>query len=175
MRMQRSVLGATRTEVSVLGLGAGALGEARVSAAEAEALLETALECGVTLVDTARSYGLSEERIGTFARRGELVIWTKGGYGVEGVPDWTPEAVRRGVEGALLRMRLERVDVFHLHSCPLQTAQREDLVEVLERAREAGKIGIAAYSGENEALEWCVGSGRFGSVQCSVNVFDQGA
>ncbi|MCY7316853.1 MAG: aldo/keto reductase [Rubrivivax sp.] len=39
-------------------------------------------------------------------------------------------------------------------------------------AREQGKIGIAAYSGENEALLWAVGSGLFGGVECSVNLFD---
>lgn len=37
----------------------------------------------------------------------------------------------------------------------------------------AGKVRVAAYSGENEALAWAVPSGAFGSVQCSVNVCDQ--
>jgi len=47
-------------------------------------------------------------------------------------------------------------------------------VDALERAREKGKIRVAAYSGENEALRWALASGRFGGVECSVNLFDQG-
>ena len=38
----------------------------------------------------------------------------------------------------------------------------------------AGKVRVAAYSGENDALWWAVSSGLFGSVQCSVSAVDQG-
>lgn len=165
-------------DVSPLGLGAGALGDARLGEREAEVLLATAIDEGVSLIDTARSYGLSEERIGRYvgahaSRRARVAISTKGGYGVEGEADWTPRAVERGIDEALVRLRTGCIDVFHFHSCPLDVAQQEDLLGALERAREAGKIRAAAYSGENEALAWAVASGRFQVVQCSVNVFDQ--
>jgi len=130
----------------------------------------------VTLIDTARSYGVSEERIGRYlggARRERVVLASKGGYGASGVPDWTCEAVSRGIDEALARLRTDRIDVFHLHSCPLETLRREDILDALARARDAGKIRVCAYSGENEALAWAVDSGRFGSVECSVSPFDQ--
>ncbi|PYE56264.1 aldo/keto reductase [Deinococcus yavapaiensis] len=167
--------GKTGLKVSVLGLGAGQVGAEQLPEADAERLLHEALDLGVTLIDTARGYGLSEERIGKYlsSRRGEFVLSTKGGYGIEGVEDWTPDAVRLGVERALRVMRTDVLDVFHLHSPPLHTLQREDLLAELDRARERGQIRVAAYSGENQELRWAVDSGRFGSVETSVNFADQ--
>ncbi len=169
-------LGATGLNVSALGLGAGALGDERLSDSDAEALLRTSLDLGITLIDTAVSYGVSEQRIGRFltpALRERVVLSTKGGYSAAGAPDWTPEAIALGIEQALVRLRTDRLDIFHFHSCPLEVARRDDLLEALARARTAGKIRVAAYSGENEALAWAVACGHFGSVQCSVNLFDQ--
>jgi aryl-alcohol dehydrogenase-like predicted oxidoreductase len=169
--------GSSGIEVSRLGLGAGGLGDMSLSEREAERLLLGAVDRGVTFFDAARSYGAAEERIGRYlgARRGEVVLSTKGGYGIPGVSDWTGDAVRRGIDDALGRMRTDRIDVFHLHSCPAEVLARDDILGALSEARTAGKIRVAAYSGENEALWRAVESGAFGSVQCSVNLFDQRA
>ena len=58
---------------------------------------------GVNLIDTARGYGLSEERIGRHLahRRQDFLLSTKVGYGVEGLPDWTYDCIVGGVERAL--------------------------------------------------------------------------
>ena len=167
--------GNTGLEVSALGLGAGSLGEEHVPDEVASELLNTALDAGITLIDTARSYGSSEERIGRYVshRRDEILLSTKGGYGVEGVPDWTGQAITLGIERALVTMKTDRIDVFHLHSCPVEVAMRDDILGALDRARQDGKIIVAAYSGEGEALSRAVRAGRFGSVECSVNLFDQ--
>jgi aryl-alcohol dehydrogenase-like predicted oxidoreductase len=163
--------------VSRLGLGCGGLGEARVSEAEAERLVLGALELGVSFFDAARSYGLAEERLGRIlgSRRDDVVLSTKGGYGVAGVEDWTAAVITRGIEEACGRLRTECIDVFHLHSCPVDVMLREGLLDALGRARDAGKIRVAAYSGDNDGLAWAVGSTAFAAVQCSVNVFDQHA
>ncbi|MCC6132359.1 MAG: aldo/keto reductase [Acidobacteria bacterium] len=173
--MQRRELGKTGLEVSILGLGAGQIGNPELSEAEAARLLHGALDLGINLVDTARGYGLSEERIGRHlsARRQDFVLSTKVGYGVPGVPDWTPECIRLGIDLALETLRTDRLDVVHLHSCPLDVLREAGVVEALGRAVEAGKVRVAAYSGENEALEWAVNSGEFGSIECSVNFCDQ--
>jgi aryl-alcohol dehydrogenase-like predicted oxidoreductase len=138
-------------------------------------LLEAALDCGVTLFDTARSYGLSEERIGRAlaGRRSQYLLSTKVGYGVPGFEDWTGPCVAAGIDLALSNLKTDVLDVVHLHSCPLETLRRGDVVEALARAVGAGKVRVAAYSGENEPLEWAVFSGAFGSVQTSVNACDQ--
>jgi aryl-alcohol dehydrogenase-like predicted oxidoreductase len=161
---------------SMIGLGAGPLGEASMSAAEAERLVGVALDLGVTVFDTARSYGDSEVRLGRAigARRREVVLVTKGGYGVAGVPDWTGEAVRRGVDEALVRLGTDVIDVFLLHSCGLAILERGEVVEALLRAREAGKVRMVGYSGEGDALAWAAARREtFSALECSLSPFDQ--
>ena len=165
--MDRVPFGTTGLTVSRLGLGCGGLGETRVSDADAERLVLGALDLGVTFFDAARSYGLAEERLGRIlgSRRDEVVLSTKGGYGVEGVEDWTGPVLTRGIDEACARLRTDRIDVFHLHSCPVDVMHRDGLLDALARARDAGKIRVAAYSGDNEGLAWAVGSTAFGSVE----------
>lgn len=175
--MERIAFGTTGLLVSRLGLGAGPLGDPALDDAEAERLLHGALDLGVALIDTAPSYGLSEERIGRYlaGRRREFVLATKLGYGVPGVPDWTAPCVAQGIDLALSRLRSERIDVALLHSCPAAVAVREDILRALEDARAAGKIGTCGYSGDNEPLEAAIGCGRFGAIEASVNIVDQHA
>jgi aryl-alcohol dehydrogenase-like predicted oxidoreductase len=163
--------------VSVLGFGAGHVGSPDLSEQDAAALLNGVLDAGINLIDTAPSYGVSEERIGRHlhGRRHEFVLSTKCGYGVPGVEDWTPECITRGVDLALGRLRTDVLDVVHFHSCPVETLQRPGLIEALVRAVEAGKVRSAAYSGDNAALEYALGTGAFTTVQTSVNLFDQRA
>jgi aryl-alcohol dehydrogenase-like predicted oxidoreductase len=169
--------GQTGLTVSVLGLGAGQIGAESLDEGAVGRLLNTALDLGITLIDTARSYGLSEERIGRHLahRRSEFTLSTKVGYGIPGHEDWTAGVIDTGIDAALQRLRTEHIDIVHLHSCDLATLQRGEVAEALVRAREKGKIGTAAYSGENDALSWAVRSGLFGGVECSVNLFDQGS
>ncbi len=173
----RRAFGSTGLSVPALGLGGGALGDPRLSDGDAEALLAAALEMGVALIDTARSYGASEDRIGRFlpGRRDEVVLSTKVGYGIEGFADWTGPCVAAGIDAALRRFGTDRIDIVHLHSCPLEVLQQGDVVDALLVAVRAGKVLVPAYSGENEALEWAADSGRFGGLQASVNLLDQAA
>jgi aryl-alcohol dehydrogenase-like predicted oxidoreductase len=167
--------GSTGLRVSAVGLGAGQIGERDVSERDAEAVLRGALDLGVTLIDTAHSYGSSEERIGRHlhARRSEFVLSTKGGAGVEGHADWSAGAVSATLEQSLRATRSERIDVFHLHSCPTDVLERGDLQDVLDAAAVAGKVGVVAYSGDNGPLAFAAGSGRFGSIETSVSIADQ--
>jgi aryl-alcohol dehydrogenase-like predicted oxidoreductase len=169
--------GRTGLRVSALGLGAGQIGDPALDDREVEALVLGAIDLGVTLVDTARSYGCSEERLGRIlgARRDRVVISTKVGYGVDGVPDWTGECVRRGIDDALTRLRVPVIDIVHLHSCPAHVLRESDVVPALEQARAAGKIRVAAYSGDNADLDAALALGVFGAIQTSLNLCDQRA
>ncbi len=159
-----------------LGLGAGPLGDAALDDDAARAVVHAALDEGLTLFDTARGYGSSEERLGRLLEgRRDVVVATKGGYGVDGAEDWTREAVRLGVDRALRLLRVEAIGVFFLHSCPLSTLHRDEILLELDRAMQAGKILARGYSGDGEALAWAARSGRFDAVECSVNVVDQEA
>lgn len=168
-------LGRTGLEVSAVGFGTGGLGDPALPEREAERLLLGALDLGINLFDTAPSYGLSEERIGRILgpHRKDVVLSTKGGYGVPGILDWTGEVIPAGIEQALRRLRTDVIDLYHLHSCPLEVLRREPILEAVTRAVQEGKIRAAAYSGENEALAFAIESGRFAVVQTSVNLCDQ--
>jgi aryl-alcohol dehydrogenase-like predicted oxidoreductase len=173
--MQQHPLGATGLRVSTLGFGAMHLNDERTSEADAARLLNQVLDLGITLIDTARGYGLSEERIGRHLahRRSEFVLSTKIGYGIAGVPDWTAECIYAGVDAALARLRCEVLDIVHLHSCPLPVLQQGEVVDALQRCQQAGKLRVAAYSGDNAELAWALSSGAFGSVQTSISLCDQ--
>lgn len=170
-------LGATGLDVPILGLGAGILGDPALDEALAGRLLNEAIDLGLSLVDAAPGYGIAEQRIGHHLahRRQEFVLSTKLGYGIEGVPDWTGETITRGIDRALAVMKTERLDIALLHSCPAETLRRDDIAAALADAVASGKVGVAGYSGENEALDLALESRRYGTLMASVNVFDQGA
>jgi len=173
--MHTHLYGNSGLEVSALGFGAGHIGSPQMSEDEAGTLLNRALDRGITLIDTARGYGLSEERIGRHLswRRGDFVLSSKGGYGVEGVPDWSAECILRGVEQALERLQTDHLDIFHLHSCPQETLERAELWDALEEVKNRGQVRTVAYSGENADLAYALENTPVGGVQTSVNLFDQ--
>lgn len=164
-------------EVSVLGLGAGPLGDERLDEAEVERLIRGALDLGVTLFDTAPSYGVSETRLGTYLTqdRKRVVLSTKLGYGVPAVPDWTGACIREGVDAALRKLRTDWLDVAHLHSCPPGTLEREDVLRALQDAVDSGKVRVAAYSGDGDGLRAARSLPVFGAFQFSHNLVDQEA
>jgi aryl-alcohol dehydrogenase-like predicted oxidoreductase len=173
--MIQNNLGHTGLKVSALGFGAMHINDERTTEAEAGALLNHVLDEGINLIDTARGYGLSEERIGRHIahRRAEFVLSTKVGYGVEGVPDWTYDCIVQGVERALRLMKTDWLDIVHLHSCPLHVLQQGDVTRALNDCRAAGKLRVAAYSGDNAEVDFAIESGAFGSLQTSVSLCDQ--
>ena len=173
--MERRKFGKTGLEVSILGFGAMHIGNANVDDATAERMLNEVLDLGINLIDTARAYGQSERRIGQYLshRRSEFLLSTKVGYDVEWHPDWTYEAVTIGIDQALRLMQTDYIDIVHLHSCSLDILEKGDVIRGLEQKKQEGKVRVIAYSGENEALKYAISTGRFDSIQASVNICDQ--
>lgn len=169
--------GDTGLRVSALGFGAGHIGSSDLSEAEAGRLLNGVVDLGINLIDTARGYGLSEERIGRHlaVRRDEVVLSTKVGYGIPGHADWTPGIIGAGVSAALERLRTDRIDIVHLHSCPRETLENGGVLEALQAEVKAGRVRVAAYSGDNDALAVACVSGLALSLQTSINIVDQWA
>jgi pyridoxine 4-dehydrogenase len=114
---------------------------------EARAVLRRAVELGVDFIDTADSYGpeVSEELIAEALHPypDGLVIATKGGMRRTGPGVWPrdarPERLRECCEGSLRRLRLERIDLYQLHS-PDPKVPLEDSMGALRELQEAGKI-----------------------------------
>lgn len=166
--------GTSSINVSALGYGAGHIG-GDMDEDRAGELLNRIVDMGINLIDTARGYGLSEERIGRHLswRRKDIVISTKVGYGVEGCEDWTYECIIRGVERALGMMRTDYIDIVHLHSCPAETLRRGDVTAALTKCVADGRVRCAAYSGDNEDLAAAMDSGVFSGFEASLNICDQ--
>jgi len=167
--------GNTNLKVSAIGFGAGEIGDFAVSEKDSENILNTVLDLGINLIDTARGYFESEERIGKYIshRRDEFILSTKVGYSIEGYADWSYDIILAGVDKALELMKTDYIDIVHLHSCDLNTLQRGEVIEALHKTIEQSKVKIVAYSGENEELKFAVDSNSFGSIQTSVNICDQ--
>ncbi len=161
--------------VSVLGYGAGHIGGNELSEKEIEILLNEIVDRGINFFDTARGYGMSEERIGKYLskKRDKLIYSTKVGYGIEGYQDWTYECITEGVNTALKNLKTDYIDVVHLHSCDLDTLKYGEVIGSLVDAQKEGKIKLIAYSGENQELEYALNLDIFDVIQTSVNIFDQ--
>lgn len=167
--------GTTGLQVSSLGLGAIQIGNAVLSEAAVHEILDTAINLGINLIDTAPSYGISEQRIGQHlsSRRNQFVLSTKLGYGVEGIEDWTGPCITAGVEQALRKLQTDRIDIAHLHSCPSAVLEGGEVVDALEKAKQAGKIIAIAYSGDNDDLSYAINMDRFDGFMASLNICDQ--
>ena len=104
-------------------------------------LLGSALDAGLTVIDTAECYEDSEVLVGKatgpVATRSPL--FTKCGHaGGWGRADWRPAALLRSIERSLGRLGTDHVDLIQLHSCSLAELRKGDVIDALERARERG-------------------------------------
>jgi len=176
--MERRKLGRTDMTVSVLGFGGSEIGYQRVSGRTVATLLDSALDAGLNVIDTAECYEDSEELIGkaVSARRRDFYLFTKCGHGRGwGKGEWRPEALLKSIERSLQRLRTDCVDLVQLHSCSLAELRKGDVMTALERARERGMTRYIGYSGDSAAARYAIESDRFDTLQTSVSIADQEA
>ncbi len=163
----RRRLGEHGPEVGALGYGTWRLTADDVAANQH--LLETALDAGMNLIDTADVYGLdhggtgfgqNEERIGEVLAaaphlRERMVLATKGGILPPLPYDSSPEYLRSAVDASLRRLGVESVDLWQIHR-PDMFTHPADVAAVLEELHRAGKIGAVGVSNftvsQHEAL-----------------------
>src|SRR3954467_14980201 len=113
--MEKRRLGKTDMDVSVLGFGGAEIGFENVSQNDVKTLLESALDAGLNVIDTAECYRHSEELIGqTVAhRRRDFYLFTKCGHpkGVESSANWSPASILESIERSLERLKTDYVDL----------------------------------------------------------------
>ena len=154
--MRYSRLGKTELNVSTIALGTWAFGGdwGSFDGAEAKAVIQHALELGVTLFDTAQGYGfgVSERLLGEAlwerVRRDEVIVATKGGLRLEGdtlVRDSSASWLREGVESSLRNLGTDYIDLYQLHWPDPGTPIEETAGALSELIRE-GKIRHAGVS-----------------------------
>lgn len=152
-------LGDSGLVVSALGLGGNNFGR-RLDLDATRAVVDAALDAGVTLIDTADTYGESEELLGQVlrGRRDRVVLATKFGGDVHGAngPDWGARASRRyvrtAVERSLRRLQTDWIDLYQLHWPDPSTPMEETLSVLTDLVRE-GKV---RYVGSSNLAGWQV-------------------
>src|SRR5580698_4996829 len=122
--METRKIGNQGLAAGALGLGCMGMTHAYGSGDEAESIatIHRALDCGVTLLDTAEVYGphTNEELVGKAirGRRAEVVVATKFGLVRDSDAmrvDGSPANARRAVEGSLKRLGVDVIDLYYLH------------------------------------------------------------
>ena len=154
--MELVPLGDSGLRVSRVGLGCNNFG-GRIGLEETRAVVDAALDVGVTFFDTAEIYGSgggSERLLGAIlaGRRERVVLATKFGWGQE-IGDGAEASVRKAIDGSLERLRTEHVDLYYLHKPDPATPIAETLSALDELVRE-GKvraIGCSNFSAEQLA------------------------
>jgi aryl-alcohol dehydrogenase-like predicted oxidoreductase len=160
--------------VSVVGLGCNNFG-GRLDESRTAAVVEAALDAGITFFDTADIYGetKSEEYLGRALgrRRSDIVLATKFGMEVDAHRTGAkPDYVRQAVEDSLRRLGTDCIDLYQLHQPDPKTPIEETLgaLDELVRAEKVREIGCSNFStNELQAAEKAVrpGAARFISVQ----------
>ena len=148
---------------------------------EAKRLLRLMVERGVTLIDTADSYGpdVSEELIAEalYPYPDDLVIATKGGSLRPGPAQWVrdgrPEHLREACEGSLRRLRLEQLPLYQLHA-PDPNVPLEESIGALVDLQMRGKIRYIGVSNVDESqLALCRQLADVVAVQNRYNLLDR--
>jgi aryl-alcohol dehydrogenase-like predicted oxidoreductase len=154
--MRYRSLGNSGLVVSVVGLGCNNFGR-RLDTDATRAVVDAAIEAGITLLDTAESYGgggRSEEILGEVltGRRDQVVLATKfGGRGVD--MGYGPAAgakggrsyIMRAVEQSLRRLRTDYIDLYQLHAPDPATPIEETLAALGELVTQ-GKVRYIGHS-----------------------------
>lgn len=176
--METRPFGRTGIEVGVLGFGGSEIGFGSATQAEIDSLLNEALDAGCNVIDTAECYVDSEEKIGRAIghRRDTFHLFTKTGHASGfSEPDWDPAMMAKQIDRSLVRLKTDRLDLIQLHSPSLESLREGTIIEVLKRAKEAGKVRFIGCSADNEPAIFAAECGAFDALQTSVNIADQEA
>ncbi len=193
--MRYRPLGRTGFRVSEIGFGGWGIGGNRhgnsygeTDDAIAIAALNRAYELGCNFFDTADVYGHghSERLIGQTLKgwkRDEVLIATCGGqdFSKEALaksggakPNFSGEYLRKAVEASLKRLDVEAIDLYQLHTPPLELIQHGQAFEVLRELKRQGKIrfyGIVIHDPQ-EGLQ-AIQQGQVDAIQAIYNLFDR--
>ena len=169
-------LGDSGLEVSIVGLGCNNFGR-RVDLDGTRAVVDAALQAGVTFFDTADIYGggQSEELLGQVleGRRDEVVLATKFGMDMHDGkgPRGSRDYIRQAVQGSLRRLRTDVIDYYWYHQPDGETPIAETLETLDELVRDGTvrAIGASNFSAaqieEADAVALGHGWTRFTAIQ----------
>jgi D-threo-aldose 1-dehydrogenase len=192
-------IGRSSVEVTPLGLGTAPLGDlfVRIADEEASAIVHTAIETGITLVDTAPYYGLglSEHRVGDALRNlpdDGFVLATKvgrvlrpvrrgaerrddlwlGGLAFDPVFDYGYDAILRSHEDSLQRLGMPAVDMVAIHDLDFSFAEPEVFEERLRQLDRGGARALTELRNDGTVGAVGLGINMLGSIPRVLDVID---
>jgi aryl-alcohol dehydrogenase-like predicted oxidoreductase len=182
--MREQPLGRSGLTVSAVGLGCNNFGR-RLDRAGTRAVIDAALDAGITFFDTADVYGgdgASERLIGEAleGRRDRVVLATKFGMemgGDAGEPRGSRAYVRRALEASLERLRTDRIDLLYYHEPDGVTPLAETLAALAELADE-GKIrafGVSNLAAPELREAIAAGDPRLAALQNEYSLLERDA
>ena len=173
MKMEKRRLGRTGLEVSVVGIGTLGFPRAKLSHKETVSIVQSALDMGVNIIDTAHSYAGGEmERVvgeATEDRRDEVVILSRS-------VARDPATLRKHLAESLERLRTDVIDIYQIHDVTppgdLAKVLASGTVEELKAARAAGKVRFIGLSthGTVEDMRKMITSGEFDVLTVAYNL-----
>jgi aryl-alcohol dehydrogenase-like predicted oxidoreductase len=150
--MKQRKLGGRGPEVSAIGLGCMSIGISNTYTSsvqgddEAVALIHRALALGITFLDTADVYGVSERQVGKAirGRRADVVLATKFGFVLGGDPanrmvDGSPAYVKRACDASLARLQIDHIDLYYQHRVDARVPIEDTVGAMADLVRE-GKV-----------------------------------
>ncbi len=186
-------LGRTRLRVSEVSLGTVELGmeyglkdgeESGVpTETDSRNLLNRAIDTGVNFIDTAAQYGNSEEIIGRALkdRRAEYVLATKCMHRLDERLDYAESRrnISESIDQSLSRLQTDHIDLLQVHGrddldLELRMIRDGEVMDELDKARQAGKIRFTGYSSySEEAALAVIEDGRWDTLQIACNILDR--
>jgi aryl-alcohol dehydrogenase-like predicted oxidoreductase len=182
--MNYRTLGSTGLQVSAVGLGtmvhAGHFGP--MDDNESLGAIDAALDLGINFIDTSDAYGAgySEALLGRAlrGRRDKVILATKGGNVMVGADrgkrNFDPSYIGRVMDESLQRLQTDYIDLYQLHNPTVDVIKSGNIWELLEKAKQAGKIrhyGVSINS-IDEGIA-AVNNGRAETIQLEYNLLAQ--
>ncbi len=183
----KNYLGNTGLEISKIGLGTVEIGlaygldnEGLPSEQDAITLLKTVVERGVTYIDTARGYGLAEERIGKsgIGKNPNIVIGTKSGQFLKQERDLQgkdlEKRIREDLDTSRKNLNQEILQLAQFHNELEDYTDFSEIIEIAQKLKDEEKVMHAgiAVRGEAAALA-AIETGFFETIQLAYNIVDQ--
>ncbi|MGQ3889273.1 aldo/keto reductase [Legionella sp. CNM-1927-20] len=194
--------------VSFIGLGTVELGRAwgiagkeslHPSESVAEAVLQQALKKGMNVIDTASSYGLSEERIGRYIPRKTfdyLLITKPGEHNIKANDprceqkaydeiycakpaadyDFSREAIFNDVHESLQKLKIDKLDVVLLHldnKTAIDVLEKGEAVKALQDLRNMGKLSFIGVSVNGEPAQYAIDMNIFDVIEMEYSLINQ--
>jgi 1-deoxyxylulose-5-phosphate synthase len=180
-------LGKTGLQISRIGLGTVEIGlpyglgnTGLPSEQEAISVLKNAVEMGVTYIDTARGYGLAEERIGKsgVSKNENIVIGTKCGQFLKNAPELTGKdlemRIREEIGQSRAHLQQEVLQLVQIHNELEDYTNFSEIIEIMQKLKDEGKVQHVGIAIRGEAAATAaLATGFFETIQTAYNIVDQ--